>query len=187
MTSDPAADITTLLGLAAQGDDAATDRLYARLYDELRVLARSQLRREGAASIAPTGLVHEAWLRLAGQRVAMVNRGHFFGIAAQAMRRVLVDQARARQTSKRAGNAVTFDDALAGDANRIDTLLAVDDALERLALIAPRQARVVELRWFADLEIEEVAAALDISPATVKREWTAARAWLHTALGDDRP
>ena len=183
--SEPAPDITTLLELAAGGDPSASDRLYRRVYEELRALARTHLRREGAAvTLAPTALVHEAWLRLVDQRTPLVNRGHFFGIAAQAMRRVLVDQARARRAGKRPHRAITLDEALHGEDARLDLLLAVDEAVDRLARIAPRQARVVELRWFADLEIEEVAGALDISPATVKREWTAARAWLHRALAE---
>ena len=181
---DLSPDVTTLLELAAHGDSRAGDRLYARVYDELRALARGYLHAEYANTMPPTALVHEAWLRLIDQQTAMQNRGHFFGLAAQAMRRILVDDARARHTGKRLGRAVTLDDALDGAADRTELLLAVDDAVSRLAVFAPRQARVVELRWFADLEIDEVAEALEISTATVKREWRAARVWLHRALAD---
>ena len=186
-SADSSPDVTTLLELAAHGDAQAGDRLYAHVYDELRALARGYLRAEYANTMPPTALVHEAWLRLIDQQAAMQNRGHFFGLAAQAMRRILVDDARARHTGKRVGHAVSLDDALDGAADRTELLLAVDDAVSRLAAVAPRQARVVELRWFADLEVEEVAEALEISTATVKREWRAARVWLHRALADTPP
>ncbi|MEP6762768.1 MAG: ECF-type sigma factor [Gemmatimonadaceae bacterium] len=184
-TPDSAPDVTTLLQLAADGDAVAGNQLYARVYEELRSLARSYLRSERDSTMPPTALVHEAWLRLANQRMAMKNRGQFFGLAAQAMRRILVDDARARRSGKRDGRPITLDDDITDETARLDLLVAVDDAVSRLALIAPRQARVVELRWFADLEVEEVAEALDISTATVKREWRAARAWLHRALASD--
>ncbi|MEO8478035.1 MAG: ECF-type sigma factor [Gemmatimonadota bacterium] len=181
----PTPDITTLLELATGGDPAAADRLYHHVYGEMRALARSHLRRENdSVTMEPTALIHEAWLRLIDQRTPLINRGHFFGIAAQAMRRVLVDQARARRAGKRPRRAITLDDAMQSEETRLDLLLAVDEAVDRLAQIAPRQARVVELRWFADLEVNEVADILQISPATVKREWTAARAWLHRALAE---
>lgn len=183
--SAPPPDVTTLLQLAAGGDATAGERLYARVYEELRSLARGYLHSERDNTMPPTALVHEAWLRLVNQRVAMQNRGQFFGLAAQAMRRIMVDDARARRTTKRAGIAVTLDDAIGDERARLDLLVAVDDAVNRLALISPRQARVVELRWFADLEVEEVAEALEISTATVKREWRAARAWLHRALANE--
>jgi RNA polymerase sigma factor (TIGR02999 family) len=187
--ADASPDVTTLLELAAHGDTSAGDRLYARVYDELRTLARGYLRAEYASTMPPTVLVHEAWLRLVDQHTPPKNRGHFFGLAAQAMRRILVDDARARRTAKREGQVVSLDDVLVDHGARADRLIAVDDAVSRLAKIAPRQAQVVELRWFADLEVEEVAEALEISTATVKREWRAARAWLHRALAanDDDP
>jgi RNA polymerase sigma-70 factor, ECF subfamily len=182
--SDAAADVTTLLQLAAGGDRDAHDRLYRAVYDELRTLARSYLRSERDNTMPATALVHEAWLRLSNQRSPAQNRGQFFGLAAQAMRRIMVDDARARRTAKRSGTVITLDDAPATESERLDLLIAVDDAVHELAKIAPRQAQVVELRWFADLEVEEVAESLGISAATVKREWRAARAWLHRALAN---
>lgn len=184
---DESTDITTLLELAGGGDRAASEQLYRRVYDELRMLARSYLRSERDNSMPPTALVHEAWLRLSNQRVPARNRGQFFGLAAQAMRRIMVDDARARRATKRYVTVVTLDDAPATDAERLDLLIAVDDAVSELAKIAPRQAQVVELRWFADLEVDAVAEALGISETTVKREWRAAKAWLHRALANASP
>ncbi|MEP6833264.1 MAG: ECF-type sigma factor [Gemmatimonas sp.] len=177
-----AADITTLLQLSGAGDLIAYEQLYRRVYDELRVLARSYLRSERDNTMPATALVHEAWLRLTNQRMPPQNRGQFFGLAAQAMRRIMVDDARARRTNKRQGTVITLDDAPEAESERLDLLIAVDEAVNELAKVAPRQAQVVELRWFADLEVEDVAETLGISKATVKREWRAARAWLHRAL-----
>lgn len=182
----PPGDLTLLLRAAAAGDAAADELLFARTYQELRGLAQSLLRREWSSTLEPTGLVHEAFLRLGNRHaIPWSDRHHFYGVAARAMRRVLVDRARARETHKRAGRSVTLPDGLVG-ADGDDLVLAVDAALERLAALDPRQARVVELRWFADLEVTEVAEMLGVSTATVKRDWAAARAWLATELGAGR-
>jgi RNA polymerase sigma factor (TIGR02999 family) len=150
------------------------------VYDELRRLARGYLRRERVEhTLQSTALVHEAYLRLVDQNVAWENRAHFFGIAAQMMRRILVDQARARQAAKR-GDAlkVTLDEGMAvAEARNLD-VLALDRALHRLSQLDEQQGKVVELRFFAGLSIEETAEALSISSATVKREWAMAKAWL---------
>ncbi len=166
--------------------DREVDLLVPVVYEELRRLASSYLRGERPDhTLQTTALVHEAYLRLADQRrTTWANRAHFFGIAAQAMRRILVDHARSRGRAKRnAGYPVTLDEELAGSVGRPYEVLEVDEALERLARLDARQARVVELRYFAGLTIEDTALTLNLSPATVKREWTSARAWLQQELG----
>jgi RNA polymerase sigma factor (TIGR02999 family) len=180
-------DVTALLLSWSGGERSAADRLIPAVYDELRRQAARAMRREGHEhTLQTTALVHEAYLRLVDQqRVQWRNRAHFFGIAAEVMRRVLVDHARARQAAKRGGGVqrITFGDALvaSGEAEDAD-VLALHEALERLALLDPNQARLVELRYFAGLTIEESAEALGVSPATVKREWALARAWLRREL-----
>jgi RNA polymerase sigma factor (TIGR02999 family) len=185
MTSPQASTVTRILAQLGAGDTSALDRLLPLVYDELRVIAASQLRREASGhTLDPTALVHEAFLRLVDQREGFRNRGHFFGVAAQAMRRILVDYARRRRAQKRDGGIrVTLTDAIGPETGAADQVIAVDDALARLEAMDPRLARVVELRFFAGLSVEETAAALDISPATVKRDWAAARAWLQRELG----
>lgn len=162
------------------------------VYDELRALAASQLRRErGEHTLGATALVHEAFFRLVDQRsVSWQGRAHFFGVAAQAMRRILVDHARRRTAGKRSRqHQVTLDTAAgmslreAGGDVSSEELLAVDEALERLAALDARHARLVELRYFAGFTIEESAELLGISTATAKRDWTLARAWLQRELG----
>ena len=180
-------DVTRLLSAARTGDRSAVDSLYRAVYAELHRLALSQMRREGRApTLQPTALVNEAWLRLVDQRVDWQGRGHFFALAAQAMRRILVDHARRRCSNKRGGNqpAASVDDLedVLPSPMPDERLLAMDEALTRLADIDPRQARVVELRFFAGLSVADTAAALDISPTTVKREWATARAWLFDAI-----
>jgi RNA polymerase sigma factor (TIGR02999 family) len=193
----PSNAITVLLRAWSAGDPRASDELARLVYAELRRQARSALRREGEShTLQPTALVHEAWLRLDGQHNASwESRTQFFAVAAQTMRRVLVDHARKRQARKRAGARVqvtlsdvdrtrtTPGDAATGDAavEAID-LLVLDDALERLAAFDLRKARLVELRYFAGLSIPEAAAALGVSAATVGREWAVARAWLRREL-----
>ncbi len=152
------------------------------VYEELRRLAKQHLRRERPDhTLQATALVHEAYLRLVDQRaVTWQNRAHFFGVAAQLMRRILVDYARRRQAAKRGGAAlkVSLNELVLAAEERSEEVVALDEALERLAAMDPRQGRVVELRIFSGLTVEETAEVLGISPATVKREWTMARAWL---------
>ena len=141
------------------------------------------MRREPSEhTLQATALVHEAWLRLADQQVAWRGRAHFLGVAAQLMRRILVDHARARHAAKRGGGAtrVTLSDAPAVE--ETTDVLALHEALDRLAALDPDQARLVELRWFGGFSIEETGEVLGVSPATVKREWAIARAWLHREL-----
>ncbi len=179
-------DVTRLLTDLSRGESGALERLMPLVYDELRVLAASQLRRErGEHTLGPTALVHEAFFRLADQRsVSWQGRAHFFGVAAQAMRRILVDHARRRSAGKRGRqHQVTLesDAAEARDAPS-EEVLAVDAALERLAMVDPRQSSLVELRYFAGFTIEETAELLGISLATAKRDWAFARAWLQREL-----
>lgn len=187
--SDPSSGEVTELLLAAQaGSSDAVDRLMPVVYAELKSLAASYLRSERADhTLQTTGLVHEAYLKLVDQRrTTWQNRAHFFGIAAQAMRRILVDHARRRRARKRDhGLAVTLDDDLPGVVTNTDEVIAVDEALARLAELDPRQARIVELRYFAGMNIEQTAEALEISPATVKRDWMSAKAWLQRELSGD--
>ena len=184
----PGHDVTGLLQAWVGGDAAALDRLVPIVYDELHRQAQRYLRRENPGhTLQTTALVHEAYLRLVDQREARwQNRAQFFGVAAQVMRRILVDHARRHQAAKRGGSAVPVpleEGEVAARGSDVD-LVALDDALTRLAAVDPQQARVVELRYFTGLGIEETAEALGISPATVKREWAMARAWLKRELGD---
>lgn len=182
--ADPG-EITDLLEALEGGVPDARDRLIEAVYRELRVLASAYLRAERVDhTLQTTGLVHEAYLRLVDQRrTTWENRKHFFGIAAQAMRRILVDHARRRKAAKRDGGPpVTLDEEQASS-GADQEVLGVDAAVRRLGELDERQARIVELRYFAGLTIEETAEALDISPATVKREWVSARAWLQRELG----
>ena len=185
------ADLTALLLAWSDGDEAARSRLFEAVYDELRRLARRRLRSERRdVSLTPTGLVHEAYLKLIDQRrVHWQNRTHFYAIAAHLMRRILVDQARARAAAKRGGDDVRIplDDVAAGVAPRDVDMLALDAALEKLASLDRRQSELVELRFFAGLTVEETAAALDVAPITVKRDWALARAWLFRQLQEQRP
>jgi RNA polymerase sigma-70 factor, ECF subfamily len=167
-------------------DRQPLDSLLPIVYQELRRLAASYLRREKPGqTLQPTALVHEAYLRLMKDRPERwQNRAHFCAIAAHSMRQILIDRARARGALKRGGAQprVTLDEALVAGGERSVDLLALDEALERLAKLDPEQARLVELRFFGGLTVEETAEALDISPATVKRHWTVARAWLAREL-----
>jgi RNA polymerase sigma-70 factor (ECF subfamily) len=183
-------DLTALLLAWRRGDAQAGNALMSAVYDDLRHQARAYFRREWAArSLSPTGLVHEAYLRLVDQqRVEWRNRAHFYALAAQAMRRVLVDHARARLAAKR-GRGVAFvplDDlnTPASPAENVDILM-LDEALQKLAALAPRQVQLVEIRYFGGLSIEQAAAALGVSTATAKRDWMAARAWLYRELHGD--
>ncbi len=188
MTDQDAHRVTRLLQELDEGQPGAADRLAPLVYEELHVLAVHAMRREHEGhTLQPTALLHEAFFRLVGQQdAAWQNRSHFYGIAASAMRRILVDHARRRRAVKRDGGIrVTLEDhaavSEAGSEQALD-VIALDDALRRLGELDPRQAHVVELRFFAGLEVEETARVLGISPATVKRDWTFARAFLRREL-----
>lgn len=167
------------------GSPAALDQLFSVTYEELRRLAATVRRDDPGATLSPTALVNEAWLKLAASPgLAPTSKVHFKRLAARAMRQVLVEAARRRNAQKRGDGilAVTFDDALAQPATRPEELLALDEALDQLHLLAPRQAIMVEGRFFGGLDIPEIAELLDVSEATVLRDWRAARAWLAVAL-----
>ena len=189
--SSPGESLTGMLRAWAKGDLEARDRLLPIVYDELRRQAARQLRTERVGhTLQPTALVHEVYLRLAPpRRVPWQSRAEFFAAAAQAMRRILVDHARKRAAAKRAGDwtrvELPDDIAIAGK-SELD-LLALDDALDRLAELDPRHARIIELRFFGGLSVPEIASVLKVSTATVKRDWSFARAWLHRRLEETEP
>jgi RNA polymerase sigma factor (TIGR02999 family) len=179
-------DVTELLREWNAGAPDARDRLMQMLYEPLREMAdRHLIRERNGHTLQPTALVHEVYLRLADQRhVEWRDRLHFFAVAAQVMRRILVDHARRRKSEKRGGGEIPIAIDLAVELceERDFDLIALDLALDRLAAIYPKQAKLVELRFFAGLTLDETAEALSISPATVSREWTLARAWLRRAM-----
>lgn len=192
-------ELTALLKHWSDGDRTALDALLPLVYDELRKLAAHHMRGERSShTLQPTALVHEAYLRLAQQSsLKFESRSQFFGLVSSVMRHILVDQARAKRSSKRGGGApmVELDntEGLAGEVDGIKSpwaspdetvdLLALDQSLQRLERLDPRQARVVEMRFFLGMSVEDVAAAMELSPTTVKREWATARAWLLRDLG----
>jgi RNA polymerase sigma factor (TIGR02999 family) len=182
--------VTQILTRLQQGDAGAADELLGVVYDELRQLAARKMAAEAPGhTLQPTALVHEAWLRLGGpDPTPWRNRAHFFGAAAEAMRRILIDHARERHAQRRGGGKECVDIGtveLAAPGSDEEVLM-VHDALERLAAEDPRKAEVVKLRYFAGLTNDEIAAALDLSVATVKREWDYARAWLFAAIRPPR-
>lgn len=183
---DASAQVTVLLCAISRGDAEAASRLVPLVYRELRRLAASYMRRERPDhTLQPTALVHEAYLKLVEQRaVNWQNRAHFFGVAAQLMRRILIDHARGHLRQKRGGEIqkVSLDEALAFSDQQAEEVLALDESLQRLARLDPRQARVVEMRFFAGLNVEEVAEVLQLSPKTIKRDWSVAKAWLYADL-----
>jgi RNA polymerase sigma factor (TIGR02999 family) len=184
-------EVTRLLDAAAAGDGRAAADLLPLVYEELRKLAAARLTAEAPGqTLQPTALVHEAYLRLvgAGQPRDWNGRGHFFGAAAEAMRRILIDQARRKHRPKHGGDRdrVDLDDLAAPAAGRAAELLALDEALTALAREHPVKAELVKLRYFAGLTLDDAAACLGISPATAKRHWTLARAWLFHALSGGR-
>ncbi len=185
VTAMPSSDVTVLLARARDGDAAALDALLPLVYDELRALAHRQRRRQGAAeTLNTTALVHEAYERLLGSGAEWDDRAHFFRYAARAMRHILVDHARAQAAQKRGGDRLRVplqEGALAAEV-RADEVLALDEALARLGQTDARQGEIVELRYFVGLTIAETADVLDLSPATIKREWTVARAWLQREM-----
>jgi RNA polymerase sigma factor (TIGR02999 family) len=192
--SGGATRVTELLSACAGGDREALGHLLPLVYHELRAIARRHLWRERPGhTLQPTALVNEAYLRLVDQREARWHsRTHFFAVASQAMRRILVDYARTKLAEKRGGGVPVLTLGAAADAGGEaplgpEDLLALDAALGELAALDPQQARIVELRYFADLTIEECGQSLGISPATVKREWAMARAWLHRRISGDAP
>jgi RNA polymerase sigma factor (TIGR02999 family) len=179
--------VTQLLGEWQDGSQEALARLMPLVYRELRAIAGRYLSRESSGhTLQSTALVHEAYMKLVGQRSARwQNRAHFFAIAAQMMRRILVDHARHQHRLKRGGSAPALlldESVVAAPESEVD-LLSLDDALTALARIDPRGARVVELRFFSGLTIEETAAVMEVSPGTVKRDWNTARAWLYREIG----
>ena len=190
MSSTPPLDVSRLLRAWKGGDRAALDQLVGVMYPELRRLAHHRLRRElGNRSINTTGLVHDAYLKLVDLRRAdFRDRAHFLAMASRVMRRLLVDQARARRAVKRGAGAVAaeLDEAIAIPDTQAEALEQLDDALQRLEALDPRQAQMVEQRYFGGLSLDEIAEAAGVSIATVKRELRFAHAWLAADLGDTR-
>jgi len=192
MECDPSSEITQLLQDWRSGDRKALDTLLPRVYKELRRLARHQLRDERPDhTLQSAALVHEAYLRLVGVSPPQQweSRTHFFAIAAQLMRQILVDYARRHRAAKRGGSVckLSLEDAMATPQRAQVDVVALDDALQALARIDERQSRVVELRFFAGLSLNEISKVLEIAPATVQRDWTAARAWLHREISRGHP
>jgi RNA polymerase sigma-70 factor, ECF subfamily len=184
-------DVTALLADWSRGDQTALGQLLPVVYAELRRIAARQLARERVGhTLQPTALVHEVYLRLIDQRrVDWQNRAHFFGVASQVMRRILVDHARRHRAGKRGDGVqcVSLDDAKEVAAPREISILALDDALDRLQQVDPDLARIVELRAFGGLTVDEAAHVLQISPSTAKRDWRTAKAWLNRELGSSGP
>ena len=181
----PHSDVTRILKSIRAGGSQAPQELYAAVYAELRRLAGARMQDERADhTLQPTALVHEAFLRLVGQETDWESRAHFFGAAANAMRRILVEHARARGAQKRGGERerVTWAELEPEEEAGLDELIAVHEALEKLELSQPRKARVVALRYFAGLSVEDVASALEVSRQTVLLDWSYARAWLFREL-----
>jgi RNA polymerase sigma factor (TIGR02999 family) len=183
---DPRAQVTILLRDAKNGDSHAIDRLMPIVYDELRRLAAHYLRDErAAATLQPTALVHEAYMRLVAQDMPDWEcRSHFYGVAAHLMRQILVDHARKHRSQKRGGGVapVPLDEVLAFAPGRSDEVVALDEALTRLGAVDERKCRVIELRFFAGLSVDETARALGVSVGTIGREQRLAEAWLHREL-----
>jgi RNA polymerase sigma factor (TIGR02999 family) len=186
MAQPSAQEITRLLLAWGQGDQTALERLMPLVYGELRRLARRHMNRQRPGhTLQTTALVNEAYLRLIdSSQVQWQNRAHFFAVSAQLMRRILVDFARSRKSLKRGAEArqITLDDSLEVSSERGADMIALDDALNALAEMNPRQSQIVELRYFGGLSEEEIAEALKISPRTVRRDWSLARAWLYREL-----
>ncbi|MEP6818355.1 MAG: sigma-70 family RNA polymerase sigma factor [bacterium] len=186
MTQPSTHEVTELLIEWSNGDKAALDKLLPLIHEELRRLARHYMSRERPGhTLQTTALVNEAYIRLVNRKgVHWQNRAHFFAIAAQVMRTILVDHARSQAYAKRGGGAhrIELDEAMIVSQDRAAEVVALDDALKTLADFDPQQSRIVELRFFGGLTIEEAAEVLDLSPATIKREWSTAKAWLYREL-----
>jgi RNA polymerase sigma factor (TIGR02999 family) len=182
---EPGGEVTQLLEAMHDGVPGAAERLLPLVYSELHRLAKAYMRRERPDhTLQPTALINEAYLRLLGEPIDWKNRGHFIGIAANVMRRVLVDYARAHNADRRGHGArqVELRDDLALSPERLEEVVLLDDLMTRLALSNPRQARVVELRYFGGLSVEQIAHLLEIAPRSVKRDWALARIWLAREL-----
>lgn len=178
-------EVTRLLGEISRGDKGAMNELLPLVYDELHRLARAYFRRErGEHTLQPTALVHEAYLRLVDQRAPLESRGHFMAVAATQMRRILLDYARKHHAARRGGDdqKVLLEDTMVISEQQPVDVIALNSALEKLAKLDSRQARLVELRFFGGLTVEETAEVLEVSPATVKRSWSSARAFLHREI-----
>ena len=190
MSDQASGDVTILLSELVRGDEAAASKLFPLLYDELRRLAGNYMRRErGDHTLQPTALVHEAYIKLVQQRsIDWQGRAHFFGIAARVMRTILVDHARGHLRDKRGGGQrlVSIDEVLVFAPEQSLELVKLDEAVERLTKIDPRQGKIVELRFFGGLTVEQTADVLGVSPKTVKRDWSMAKAWLHGELKKTR-
>ena len=189
MVSDPMTDVTQILAALEEGDQHAATQLLPLVYDELRRLAAQRLANEKPCqTLQATALVHEAYLRLIGDQ-QFKSRGHFFAAAAEAMRRILVESARRRKTLKRGVNEKkqVFDPNLIVAPEADDDLIALNDALDQLAVRHPEHAELVKLRYFAGLTSDEAAAALELSPSTADRRWSFARAWLKQAMIGEVP
>lgn len=174
-------EVTLLLKAMKSGDHTASEKLLPLVYSELHRLAKSYMRRERPDhTLQPTALINEAYLRLAGDTTDWQNHAHFIGVAANVMRRVLVDHARMHKAGMRGGDfrRVQFEEGLAISKERSDEMLALDDALNELEKLSPRQAKVVELRYFAGLSVEEIGVIMKIAPRSIQRDWAWARAWL---------
>lgn len=187
MSSNPTANITQMLIDLTDGNQEVVNQILPHIYDELRRLAGSYLRRERSDhTLQPTALVHEAYMKLIDQKqVKWQNRAHFFGIAAQVMRRILMDHARKHLANKRGGNAEVLpleEEILIVSNDRSNDLIALDDALEELGKMDPQKARIVELRYFGGLSIEETAEVIGVSVPTINRQWRLAKAWLYSQL-----
>src|SRR5512132_2172887 len=186
LTTPATHDVTELLQEWSEGDESALERLMPLVYDELHRLAHQHMRREGPGHILQTSaLINEAYLRLVDQpQIRWENRAHFFGIAARLMRRILVDDARKRNSAKRGGSLiqVPLDEASTMAQEQAANVAALDDALKTLETIDERQGKIVELRFFGGLSIEQTAEVLKVSPGTVMRDWTFARAWLRNEM-----
>jgi RNA polymerase sigma factor (TIGR02999 family) len=189
MKTDRPYDVTQLLVAWSNGDQAALDRLMPLVDRELHRLAHHYMRRENAGhTLQTTALVNEAYLKLIDQKhVRWKNRAHFFALSAKLMRRILVDHARGRKYAKRGGgdHRITFDEALVVSSERSADLVALDEALDKLTAIDERKGKVVELRFFGGLSVQETAEALEISAVTVMREWSMAKAWLYHSLNNE--
>jgi RNA polymerase sigma factor (TIGR02999 family) len=189
MTIEPEHELTQLLIAWSNGDEAALDRLAPLVDRELHRLAHHYMRRENAGhTLQTSALVNEAYLKLIDQKhVRWKNRAHFFALSAHLMRRILVDHARGRKYAKRGGDAqrISFDETLVVSSARAADLVALDEALNRLTALDPRKGKVVELRFFGGLSVEETAEALTISGVTVMREWSMAKAWLYNSLNTE--